>query len=97
MKLRKNLWPYFGLMLKREKRSFNFTNAEDFFVEKHQHVTRCLECKKEVSGNFVKRKFKKENFIKIAYSGNSMDTPCMPKLTLDTALKDLQCFMKNVK
>ena len=56
--------------------SFNFTNADDFSVEKHQQV-RCLECKKEVSGNFIKRKFKKANsanFIKIAYSGNSMDT-----------------------
>ena len=51
-------------MLKREYRSFNFTNAEDFFVEKHQQV-KFLESKKEVLGNF----------IKIAYSGNSMELP----------------------
>ena len=47
-----------------------YWGRQDFFVEKHQQV-RCLECKKEVSGNFIKRKFKlKENsgnFIKIAY------------------------------
>ena len=51
------------------------------FLQKNTNKLDVQSAKKEVSGNFIKRKFKKENsdnFIKIAYSGNSEDTPPPP-------------------